>query len=132
MGLSSASRRFKSLRFKRERMPIGNIIDTTAAHTDYQSPTATGATPEVHSATFPEPVHYGSVRGSADAKRSFDPNGDSHLHQQHPPVLTSLPSDVSGRIALAGSATQGDLVVYRLNSWKMLIKQFSDYFEAIL
>ncbi|KAJ2221727.1 hypothetical protein GGF40_000330 [Coemansia sp. RSA 1286] len=132
MGLSSASRRFKSLRFKRERMPIGNIIDTTAAHTDYQSPTAAETTPKVHSATFPEPVHYGSVRGSADAKRSFDPTGDSHLHQQHPPVLTSLPSDVSGRIALAGSATQGDLVVYRLNSWKMLIKQFSDYFEAIL
>ncbi|KAJ1642872.1 hypothetical protein J3B02_001727 [Coemansia erecta] len=133
MGLSSASRRFKSLRLKRERMPIGNILDTTAAHTDYQSPTAE-ATPGVHSPTFPEPVHYGTVRSSSmDAKRSFDPNGGSHLQEQQcPPVLTSLPSDVDGRIALAGTATQGDLVVYRLNSWKMLIKQFSDYFEAIL
>ncbi|KAJ1816426.1 hypothetical protein LPJ75_002027 [Coemansia sp. RSA 2598] len=131
MGLSSASRRFKSLRLKRERMPIGNIIDTAAAHSDYRSPTAE-ATPGVHSPTFPEPVHYGSVRCSADAKRSFDPTGDTHLQEQYPPVLASLPSDVSGRIALAGSATQGDLVVYRLNSWKVLIKQFADYFEAIL
>ncbi|KAJ1719635.1 hypothetical protein LPJ53_005638 [Coemansia erecta] len=124
MGLSSATRRFKSMRLKKDRMPIGNVVDTAAAHTNYQSPPVEKAA-TAPAVKFPEPPQYNAARGpSLDAP--------AHLQQQHPPVLTSLPSDVDGRVAMAGSATQEDIVIYRMNSWKMLVKEFSDYFSAIV
>ncbi|KAJ2190072.1 hypothetical protein IWW43_001592 [Coemansia sp. RSA 1935] len=96
MGLSSASRRLKTMRNKRGSLPIGTIVD--------------------------------------NAGRTFAA-GDGHAHTSprdsfSPPALSALPSDVSTRISMTGSATQDDLVVYRLNSWRNLVKEYTDYFEA--
>ncbi|KAJ2811914.1 hypothetical protein FBU31_007682, partial [Coemansia sp. 'formosensis'] len=35
-------------------------------------------------------------------------------------------------VAMAGSATADDIMVYRLNSWKLLVKNYTDYFEALV
>ncbi|KAJ2305807.1 hypothetical protein IWW55_001750 [Coemansia sp. RSA 2706] len=106
MGLSSASRKFKTLRRKRDRLPIGTIIDN-AGHTY--------AAGDGHASS--------GHTGSREAKASLD-------SASPPPPLAALPSDVSSRISMTGSGTQDDLVVYRLNSWRNLVKEYTSYFEA--
>ncbi|KAI7830037.1 hypothetical protein BX661DRAFT_180977 [Kickxella alabastrina] len=130
MGFSSATRRLKSIRLKKERMPIGNLIDS-AGQTHYQEPTDAATARNSVSPPAVPPAGFENVRSLGDTKAALaDPNV-AYLQQQHPPVLPSLPSDVSGRVAMAGSATQEDIIVYRLNSWKQLVKEFSKYFEAV-
>ncbi|KAJ2721079.1 hypothetical protein GGI07_004222 [Coemansia sp. Benny D115] len=124
MGLSSATRRFKSMRLKKDRMPIGNIVDSFGRQSHEVSPSSSSPPPA-------SPTAFNTVRGPGSPKYSLDAK-DAHLQQQHPPVLSSLPSDVSGRVAMAGSATQEDIVVYRFNSWKLLVKEYIGYFEAIV
>ncbi|KAJ1892783.1 hypothetical protein LPJ66_006139 [Kickxella alabastrina] len=130
MGFSNATRRFKSIRLKKERMPIGNLIDS-AGQTHYQEPTDAATARNCVSPPAVPPAGFANVRGLGDTKAApADPN-IAYLQQHHPPALPSLPSDVSGRVAMAGSATQEDIIVYRLNSWKQLVKEFSKYFEAV-
>ncbi|KAJ1739744.1 hypothetical protein LPJ79_000698 [Coemansia sp. RSA 1821] len=103
MGFST--RRLKTLRRKRDRLPIGTIVDS-AGHT--------------YAAGDGHP--YEMSGGVREAGKSLD----SSL----PPTLPALPSDVSTRITMAGSGTQDDLIVYRLNSWRNLVKEYTTYFEA--
>ncbi|KAJ2358271.1 hypothetical protein GGF43_000928 [Coemansia sp. RSA 2618] len=61
--------------------------------------------------------------------------GDGHASREpqdasSPPALSPLASDVSTRVSMTGSGTQDDLVVYRLNSWRSLVREYTDYFEA--
>ncbi|KAJ2213219.1 hypothetical protein EV179_004006 [Coemansia sp. RSA 487] len=73
-----------------------------------------------------------TARGlSTDEKRG--PSMDYHAGMaQPPPALPSYPSNSSGKAAMTGSATQDDIVVFRLNSWRNLVKEYIDYFESIL
>ncbi|KAJ2845848.1 hypothetical protein IWW36_004618 [Coemansia brasiliensis] len=75
MGFST--RKFKTLRRKRDRLPIGTIVDN-AGHT------------------------YAA--------------GDGHPHEMS--------------VGTREAGTQDDLVVYRLNSWRNLVKEYTTYFEA--
>ncbi|KAJ2055222.1 hypothetical protein GGI17_006706 [Coemansia sp. S146] len=128
MGLSSATRRFKSLHRQRDRLPAGTVVDNAGLvyHT-----AGSGA----HAASA-EPHNVG--RGVVDSKvgpidyHSGAPGQQQQQQQQQPPALSSLPSDVSSKVAMAGSATADDIMVYRLNSWRLLVKNYTDYFEALV
>ncbi|KAJ2748241.1 hypothetical protein GGI19_006197, partial [Coemansia pectinata] len=127
MGLSSATRRFKSLHRQRDRLPAGTVVDN--AGLVYHA-AGSGA-----HATSAEPHNAG--RGVVDSKVGpIDYHSGAPGQQQQqpppPPALSSLPSDVSSKVAMAGSATADDIMVYRLNSWKLLVKNYTDYFEALV
>ncbi|KAJ2805542.1 hypothetical protein H4R20_002049 [Coemansia guatemalensis] len=163
MGLSSTSRRFKTLRRKHERLPIGTIIDNA----NYSQPTANEPPPNAgHSSLGYGAPGYGPQDYSAPgyispghAVQDYPPRGydtagpnpqgygsPGHVSRrgsgvQQPlsrssslsssgPGLASVPSDINSRMAMTGSAAQGDLVVFRLNSWITLVKQYSSYLEA--
>ncbi|KAJ2081697.1 hypothetical protein H4R24_002158 [Coemansia sp. RSA 988] len=163
MGLSSTSRRFKTLRRKHERLPIGTIIDNAsypqpstnepppdAGHSSlgYGAP---GYGPQDYSAQgYISPGHvvqnyppegYNSVghnpqgvgspgHASQRASGAHQPLSRSSSLSSAGPGLVAVPSDINSRMAMTGSAAQGDLVVFRLNSWITLVKQYSSYLEA--
>ncbi|KAJ2406807.1 hypothetical protein H4218_006342 [Coemansia sp. IMI 209128] len=122
MGLSSATRRFKSLHRQRDRLPAGAVVDNAGLvyHT-----AGTGA-----QATTTEPHAIG--RGAVDSKVGpVDYHSGAAVGEQQPPALPPMPSDVSSKVAMAGSATADDIMVFRLNSWRLLVKNYTDYFEAL-
>ncbi|KAJ2716169.1 hypothetical protein H4R19_000797 [Coemansia spiralis] len=58
-------------------------------------------------------------------------NGNGPLGPSHaPPPPPPLTPSASARAQLAGSATQDDIVIHRLNSWRSLVKAYSEYFTA--
>ncbi|KAJ2681295.1 hypothetical protein IWW39_006377, partial [Coemansia spiralis] len=122
MGLSSATRRFKSLHRQRDRLPAGAVVDN--AGLVYHA-AGTGA-----QATATEPHAIG--RGAVDSKVGpVDYHSGAAVGEQQPPALPPMPSDVSSKVAMAGSATADDIMVFRLNSWRLLVKNYTDYFEAL-
>ncbi|KAJ2738749.1 hypothetical protein GGI20_006224, partial [Coemansia sp. BCRC 34301] len=125
MGLSSATRRFKSLHRQRDRLPAGAVVDN-AGLVYHTSGT------HAHSGSA-EAQHTVGRSGLVDSKHGpIDYHSGAPGQQQAlPPALPTLPSDVSSRVAMAGSATADDIMVYRLNSWKLLVKNYTDYFEAL-
>ncbi|KAJ2614658.1 hypothetical protein H4S08_001601 [Coemansia sp. RSA 1365] len=161
MGLSSASRRFKTLRRKQDRMPIGTIIDNAsypqpsvnepppnAGHSslgygapgygpqDYSAP---GYISPGHAVQNYPPIGYDSVGPNAQGYGSPNraPGVNNSLSRSSSlsspgPGLVSVPSDINSRMAMTGSASQGDLVVFRLNSWISLVKQYSGYLQAFV
>ncbi|KAJ2581284.1 hypothetical protein GGH95_002157 [Coemansia sp. RSA 1836] len=127
MGLSSATRRFKSLHRQRDRLPAGTVVDnadlvyhTSGTNNAYSKPAE--AQHSVRPAGFVD-----SKQGSLDYH-----TGAGAVAGQQPPALASLPSDVSSKVAMAGSATADDIMVYRLSSWKLLVKSYTGYFEALV
>ncbi|PIA16102.1 hypothetical protein COEREDRAFT_8760 [Coemansia reversa NRRL 1564] len=161
MGLSSASRRFKTLRRKQDRLPIGTIIDNAsypqasanepppnAGHSslgygapgygpqDYSSPgyispghAVQNYPPQGYNSVGPNAQGYGSPNRVAGVQNSL--SRSSSLSSPGP-GLVSVPSDINSRMAMTGSASQGDLVVFRLNSWITLVKQYSGYLQAFV
>ncbi|KAJ1995951.1 hypothetical protein GGI25_000491 [Coemansia spiralis] len=123
--LSSASRRLKTITRRRGRMPIGTVVDnagqthSSAGPNEYSGDVAAAAAPM-------------DTKGfSTDEKRSGYPGRDD-AGGMAPPMLASNSSDGSGRTAMVGSATQDDVVVFRINSWRILVKEYTSYFEHIL
>ncbi|KAJ2752138.1 hypothetical protein H4S06_003990 [Coemansia sp. BCRC 34490] len=111
--LSGATRKLKTLRRKRDRLPMGTIVDSSKQQTN-------GA------------ENQNTVRGfSMDEKRG--PSSDEYRHggQMAPPGLGSHPSNSSGKASMTGSATQEDILVQRLRSWQSLAKEYIEYFESI-
>ncbi|KAJ2558198.1 hypothetical protein EV175_000911, partial [Coemansia sp. RSA 1933] len=118
--LSGATRRLKTFRRKRDQLPIGMMVDSSkqrASTSDIQQTTARGF----------------SLDGKRGPSMNYKAGVAQPLQQQSPPpALPSYPSDSSGRASMTGSATQDDIVVFRLNSWRNLVKEYIDYFEGIL
>ncbi|KAJ2474489.1 hypothetical protein GGI02_000016 [Coemansia sp. RSA 2322] len=124
MGLTSAARRFKTLHRKRDRLPAGAIIDN--AGIVYHSAAAPNDEPSLSA----KPQSAG--RSLVDSKQGPIDYHSGAANGGQPPALSSLPSDISSKLAMAGSATAEDIMVYRLNSWRTLVKEYSDYFEAVV
>ncbi|KAJ2893885.1 hypothetical protein GGI21_005361, partial [Coemansia aciculifera] len=129
MGLSSATRRFKSLHRQRDRLPAGAIVDNAGLvyHTTGTNTHAATASAEAYHTAGPVDSKHGS--DDYHARAAGQPE---QQQQQQPLALSSLPSDVSSKVAMAGSATADDIMVYRLSSWKLLVKTYTSYFEALV
>ncbi|KAJ2401388.1 hypothetical protein GGI23_001431 [Coemansia sp. RSA 2559] len=119
--LSGATRRFKTFRRKRDQLPIGAMVDGSRHQ-------------QASTGDMPQPAARGF---SMDGKRgpSMDYNGgmgQQQQQQQQPATLPLYPSDSSGKATMTGSATQDDIIVFRLTSWRSLVKEYIDYFGGIL